>query len=111
MDWKEALNALSAEDFPEAPKEEVPAEESVGNKIQKSPLTICTDRRQRKGKTATIIEGFECEDDLLKEIATKLKSTLGTGGSSRLGEILLQGDVKTKAAEYLKKEGYKVKIQ
>jgi len=111
MDWKEALGALAAEDFPQAPDEPQAPEETMAGQGQSAPLIIGIDRKQRKGKTATIIEGFECGDDELKRTAARLKSSIGVGGSARGGEILLQGDVRQKAAELLRKEGYIVKIR
>ena len=50
--------------------------------------------------------GIEIAEALGKELKTKV----GVGGSSRCGEILLQGDCKAKTAEILKNKGYKVKI-
>ena len=116
MDWKEALSM--AFDGDDAPQFEPSAEQDdatdatvVADKIlQTEPLRILTDRKARKGKTATIIEGFLCDDEELKEIAKELKSKTGVGGSARCGEILLQGDCKQKVAEMLKAKGYKVKI-
>lgn len=115
MDWKDALSkAFEGENAPEFEKvEDTLAEEpGVNNKesLQKEPLTILTDKKARKGKTATIIEGFHCDDNELKEIAKDLKTKTGVGGSSRCGEILLQGDCKQKVAEMLRARGYKVKI-
>ncbi len=115
MDWKEALSkAFDGVDAPEFEKEEEMVEEvSLNDKdqtVQKEPLKVLTDKKARKGKTATIIEGFLCDDEELKEIAKELKTKTGVGGSARCGEILLQGDCKQKVAEMLKAKGYKVKI-
>lgn len=114
MDWKEALsNAFEGENAPQfeiVDEQEVLSAESVSSKVQIQPLTVLTDKKARKGKTATIIEGFACDDDELKEIAKDLKVKVGVGGSSRCGEILLQGDCKHKVGEILKNKGYKVKI-
>lgn len=110
MDWKEALGALSAQNFPDAPDDGHQAETADAPKKKLPHLHIGIDRRQRKGKTATIIEGFDCDDAELKAIAASLKSALGTGGSSRCGEILLQGDWRGKAADLLRAKGYKTTI-
>lgn len=108
IDWKDALSGLR-DSLPEEeePEVDVTNEESKG--VQKSAVHIVVERKGRKGKTATIIEGFECEDDELKELAKTLKQKTGTGGSARGGEILLQGECREKAAELLRSMGYKVK--
>ncbi len=59
------------------------------------------ERKGRGGKTATIIEGFPGTDDELKALATRLKQQLGVGGSARDGEILIQGDCRTRLRELL----------
>ena len=55
-------------------------------------LDIALERR--RGKDATIIAGFPdaMSDQEIERIASRLKQTLGCGGSARGGEILLQGD-------------------
>ncbi|MDE5875851.1 MAG: translation initiation factor [Muribaculaceae bacterium] len=111
IDWKDALSALR--DSGEIPVDNTPEpEEDVStdsDTIQKSPLTIVTDKKGRKGKVATIIEGFECSESRLEEIAKILKQKLGTGGSIREGEILIQGDRKQDVTATLKSLGFKVK--
>lgn len=106
MDWKEILGQLKED--PELPEgEEIPAEEPVAEKRPKDKLRIILDKKGRKGKTATIIEGFTCGDEEVAAVAKMLRQRLGVGGSSRGGEILLQGDVAAKAKEILASEGYK----
>ncbi len=46
----------------------------------------------RKGKTVTIVSGFQLADDELKNLATQLKRRCGTGGSVKDGVIIIQGD-------------------
>jgi len=107
MDWKEALmqkmasGAIPQDNTPDAPEPQ-PA-------VAPDELRVVIDRKGRKGKTATIVEGFTCSDQEVAEIASSLKSKLGTGGSSRGGEILIQGDYASKVAQLLKASGYKVK--
>lgn len=109
LDWKDALGELR-DTLPEdeTPSiDETPGGEEAGTARQK--LHIVVERKGRHGKTATIIEGFTCGDDTLQETARLLKQRIGTGGSARGGEILLQGEWKEKAADILRGMGNTVK--
>ena len=110
IDWKDALGALK--DSGAIPVDNTPdpvEENNTGSSIQKTPLKVVIDRKGRKGKTATIIEGFTGPDEKLEELAKTLKQRLGTGGSTRDSEILIQGDRKTDIISILKSMGYRTK--
>ena len=64
----------------------------------------------RKGKTVTIISGFQLTDDELKNLATQLKRRCGTGGSVKDGVIIIQGDHRDTLVTELKNRGFKAKI-
>lgn len=115
-DWMSALQALrgSMADEPDTLETEAVVEaESVAQEDasrQSACLDIVLDRKGRKGKSATIIEGFTIPDDEVEALAARLKRQLGTGGSARGGEILVQGDRRTDVLRFLTAEGFKARI-
>ena len=52
---------------------------------------------------------FVGTNDDLKNLSKMLKSKCGVGGSAKNGEIIIQGNVREKVMEILKKEGYNYK--
>lgn len=107
MDWKNKLDGLKS-DLPQVEEAVVEAKViSNAKKLQKEPLRVELDKRN--GKPATLVTDFQGSDDELKELAKTLKVKCGAGGSSRDGEILVQGDFRVKIVELLLGMGFKVK--
>ncbi|BAZ81428.1 translation initiation factor [Sphaerospermopsis kisseleviana CS-549] len=67
-------------------------------------------RAGRKGKTVTVITGFQTKAETLTALLKQLKTQCGTGGTVKENEIEIQGDHKQKILEILVKLGYKAKI-
>jgi translation initiation factor 1 len=78
---------------------------------QQQQLRVGLDKSGRAGKTVTLITGFVGSGPDLEALAKLLKTRCGTGGSAKGGDILIQGDVRTKVAEILQKEGYKARVR
>lgn len=107
-DWKDALAALKGS-VPEGEESVSDAQLAEETKpVKKGKVSIAKEKKGRGGKTATIIYGFECSDEELSATASALRHRLGTGGSARGGEILLQGDVVEKVKPILKEMGYRI---
>ena len=75
---------------------------------EKQNLEVWIDKH-RAGKTAVIIKGFIGNNDDLKSLSKMLKTKCGVGGSAKKGEIIIQGDVRDKIMDILRKEGYNFK--
>lgn len=70
-------------------------------------IRLYLDRKQRRGKEATIVAGFTGTDDQLKALGKHLKSSCGVGGSVKNGEIIIQGNKRDKVLALLLEDGYK----
>jgi len=113
-DWKEALGKafdLPVSDDSSTPVQDQPAEKGDALAQQgKTRLDIVLERKGRGGKQATIVTGFVCDDEALKQVASQLKRSLGVGGSARGGEILIQGDFRQRVLDQLTSMGFKARI-
>ena len=58
---------------------------------------------------AVIIKKFIGSKEELKNLAKKLKTHCGVGGSVKNNEIIIQGNVREKIMDLLEKDGYKFK--
>ena len=72
-------------------------------------LRVTLESKHRAGKTVTLVLGFVGRESDLEELGKKLKNHCGTGGSSKDGEVILQGDQREKVKQWLLKNNYKVK--
>ena len=70
-------------------------------------LKIHKEKKGKKGKTVTIISGFQAQNtSQIDKLLKKLKVHCGTGGCLSERGIQLQGDMQDKVKIFLLKEGY-----
>lgn len=104
MDFKDKLKEL----FPEHVSSDETTEES-NDGLWIPEDTVECHYEKRKGKPTTIIKGYTGNDEDFKQLAKELKKYLGIGGSTKNGQIILQGDYRDKIMKYLKDLGMNVK--
>ena len=74
---------------------------------KRSKINISKQKKGKKGKTVTLINGLGTQDEiLLKELLKKIKVFCGAGGILIDKNIQLQGDMVSKSIEFLRKEGF-----
>lgn len=73
-------------------------------------LKVQATRSGRKGKTVTMISGFQTKPETLEGLVKQLKTLCGAGGTVKENTIEIQGDHRPKVLEFLIKLGYKAKI-
>lgn len=104
-DWKDRLNVVYSTN-PDYNYEMDDDEEQATLEPSQQNLRVQLDRKNRGGKVVTLITGFVGTENDLKDLGKLLKTKCGVGGSAKDGEIMVQGDFKTKIIELLIKEGY-----
>ena len=105
-DWKEILNS-SLTNIPDTNPNETTVKESEQKPATRQNLIVRFEKRN--GKPATIISNYQGSEQELKDLAAKLKKHCGVGGSAKDDEILIQGDVRNKVADFLRNLGHSVR--
>jgi translation initiation factor 1 len=75
----------------------------------KQQLRISLDKKYRSGKQVTLVAGFVGTNNDLLTLTRELKAACGVGGSTKDGEILIQGDFRGKILQQLLQKGYRAR--
>ena len=107
-DWKQRLGMVFSTnpDFEYTTTEE---QEATTLPPAQQNLRVWLDRKQRGGKTVTLVKGFVGTESDLTELGRMLKSRCGVGGSAKDGLIIIHGDHRDRVVELLTQAGYKCK--
>lgn len=105
---KAPTNSIVFSTDPDYRPESSNVESSTSFPPEKQELRLHLDRRGG-GKVVTIVRGFQGPVEDLEFLARALKKQLGTGGSVKNGEILIQGSVRDQVLKYLRQNNYQVK--
>lgn len=68
--------------------------------------TVRLEKKGRRGKAVTVIEGLTLTQEKMEELLRQLKSRLGTGGTARGAALEIQGDHRDVVMAALKGMGY-----
>lgn len=105
-DWKKRLGVLYSTDpnYSYTTEENAPEEATLPPAEQRLRLSLS--RKQRGGKEVTLVSGFIGSSEDLEVLGRTLRQRCGVGGSVKDGEILIQGDQRTKLIPILQALGY-----
>jgi translation initiation factor 1 len=87
------------------------AQEATTLPANQQKLYVQLDKKQRAGKQVSLVTGFVGSDFDLAVLGKLLKMKCGVGGTVKDGEIIIQGDFRSKIQEALLKEGFKVVLK
>ncbi len=84
-------------------------------KINQFKPHLRLDKKGRKGKAVVVIDGLLADELYLKELAKKIKSKTGSGGTfyinENVGVIEIQGEKKGLILDVLRREGVSIEKQ
>lgn len=106
-DWKERLGVVFSTN-PDYNYDTGESEVVETLAAERQNLRIWLDRL-KGGRVATVVRGFVGSDEALAILGKELKKSCGVGGTTKDGEIIIQGDHRDRVVELLTKAGYRCK--
>ncbi len=89
--------------------QEIENNETLTLPANEQKLNVQLDKKQRRGKLVTVITGFIGTSTDLKDLGKQLKQSCGVGGTTKNGQIEIQGDFREKIKQNLSNNGYTIK--
>jgi translation initiation factor 1 len=103
-----ANKKIAYQEFGAAPEED--QGEVVDLPPNQQNVRIQATRSGRKGKTVTVVTGFQHSTENLTKLLKQLKNKCGAGGTLKDNVLEIQGDRRQQLLELLQQAGYKAKI-
>lgn len=93
------------------PRKQRPNEDSIKPNLNASQQRVIVrlDRKQRGGKSVTVIEGLHLSTKDMEALLKRLKAGLGTGGTVKDSTLEIQGDHCNAVITALSNMGYRPK--
>jgi translation initiation factor 1 len=106
----QAFTGLSISGLPAGPEKVEPEATKAQRPAKLGRVVLRKETAHRGGKTVIVAHDFapQVTDDLIDELASKLRNACGTGGTVRDRTIEIQGNQPQKIREVLEAEGFRV---
>ncbi len=85
-DWKKRLGVVYSTD-PDFYTEGTKRRQQEALKPSQQKLYVSLDKKNRKGKAVTLVEGFSGSEEDLKSLGKELKSKCGSGGQPKMERL------------------------
>jgi translation initiation factor 1 len=105
------LSALLSKEESDALAKEQAAKQAKRKLGAGQEVRVFLDKRARRGKAVTVIEGLHLSTEMRDKLAKTLRQKFSAGGTAENDTIELQGDHVLKVAEYLRENAFLVKTK
>ncbi len=104
-----AARGLAPQEADPRPPEAAPAPPAAEPTLADCPtLSVRVDRKGRRGKVVTLLDGVDPLGDAVEGLARDLRKALACGVTARDGQLIIQGDHSGHLIEWLRGKGVQV---
>ena len=101
-----ALSGAGAAAQPRSAPQEAPRSESgAADSLFPGRIVVRREAKGRGGKTVTRVSGLGSDARAVEDLARDLKRALGVGAYTEDGDVLVQGSLPERVAQFLEKRG------